>query len=184
MRAFVALELPEPLVAALGRLQAGLSVGKPVPQDNLHLTLAFLGDITEAQARDLALALDMLRAPAIDLALAGLDLFGGRRPGVLFAVANGAGLERLHDKVSRAAREAGIARPRERFRPHVTLARLGAVLSPRDQQRLGEFLSLNARFAAGPERAGTMTLYRSHLRPEGALHEPLADFPLTGQEGQ
>ena len=180
MRAFVALELPEAHLAPVTRLQAGLSVGRVVPEENLHLTLAFLGDIGEAAAMAAAEGLAALTMPPVPLELAGLDVFGGRRPAVLVIRAAGAGLERLHDKVARAVRRAGVTLPRERFRPHVTIARFRREMSPRDQARLGEFLALNGTFALDPEPADTVTLYRSHLREEGVIHEPLAEVALAG----
>lgn len=180
MRAFVALDLPEQLLLPLTRLQAGLSVGRVTPEENLHLTLAFLGDVADPVVHDLAEALAGLKLGPVTVELSGLDLFGGRRPSVLFAAARGAGLQALHDKVMRAAREAGVALPRERFRPHVTLARFAKDVTPRDQRLLAEFLSLNGAFALPPEPVQTVTLFRSHLRQEGAIHEPLASFPLAG----
>ncbi|MEJ2019378.1 MAG: 2'-5' RNA ligase family protein, partial [Maritimibacter sp.] len=80
MRAFLALDIPDDLLVPLTRLQAGLTVGRVVPEENLHLTLAFLGEISEVQAQDLAEALSLFHHPAIDLTLSGLDLFGGKRP--------------------------------------------------------------------------------------------------------
>ncbi len=184
MRVFVALELPEPLVAPITRLQAGLTVGRIVPEDNLHLTLAFLGEIGEPQAwavaEALAEALAAPAQPAVALTLRGLDLFGGRRPNVLFVSAHGPGLAPLHDKVLHAVRAAGVELPRTRFRPHVTLARFGRDITAKDQARLGEFLALNGAFSLPAERADTVTLYRSHLREAGAVHDPLAQFRLTG----
>jgi 2'-5' RNA ligase len=180
MRAFVALDLPEPMIRPLTRLQAGLSVGRLTPEENLHLTLAFLGDVSDAVAHDVAEALDGLRLAQVTLEMSGLDLFGGRRPSVLAVLGKGAGLEPLHAKVMRVAREAGVALPRERFRPHVTIARFPREMGAKDQARLGEFLALNGTFALPPEPAPSVTLYRSHLTPDGAHHEPLATFPLSG----
>lgn len=179
MRAFVALDLPQAALASLARLQAGLSVGRIVPEQNLHLTLAFLGDVAEPHLSDLAEALHDLDLPPVSLSLQGLDLFGSRHPSVLYVPAAGEGLERLHAKVMRAVRDAGITMARERFRPHVTIARFGREMSARDQARLGEFLMLNARFTLPPARCETMTLYRSHLRPDGAVHEALAVWPFA-----
>ncbi|GKY88666.1 RNA 2',3'-cyclic phosphodiesterase [Sinisalibacter aestuarii] len=178
MRAFLALDLPEAALAPIARLQAGLVVGKPVPEDNLHLTLAFLGDINDMQAAEIAGALSVLHLPPLELTLTGLDLFGGRRPSVLFVRAQAAGLEALHDKAARLAREAGVTLPRERFRPHVTIARFAREMTAKDQQKLGEFLALNATFALPPLPVATLTLYRSHLRHEGAIHEALAEATL------
>ncbi|RME13755.1 MAG: RNA 2',3'-cyclic phosphodiesterase [Alphaproteobacteria bacterium] len=180
MRAFVALDPPEAAREALSRLQAGLGVGRPVPEENLHLTLAFLGEISEAEARALAEGLEALArsAPAPEVELRGLDLFGGRRPSVLFVGAGGAGLAPLQGRVARAARMAGIDLARRRFRPHVTIARFPRDLGPTAQNRLAEFLALEGRFALPPAPWGELTLYRSHLREAGAIHEPLAQFDL------
>lgn len=179
MRAFVALDLPEALLDPVSRLQAGLTVGRLVPEENLHLTLAFLGDVEDTRAHDLAEALASQRLPKVTLELGGLDLFGGKRSSALVIGADGDGLERLHAKVMRTAREVDIDLPRERFRPHVTIARFTGALTPKDQGRLADFLKLNGRFSLDPVACETITLYRSHLRNDGAIHEPLADFPLT-----
>lgn len=180
MRAFLALDLPEPMRRPLTRLQAGLGVGRVVPEENLHLTLAFLGDVTDGVAEEVAEALDGARMPGVTLALSGLELFGGRRPAVLAVGATGAGLEPLHAKVMRVARVAGVDLRRERFRPHVTIARFPREMGTKDAARLGEFLALNGAFALPPEPALSVTLTRSHLSPAGAEYEPLASFPLSG----
>lgn len=180
MRVFVALDLPEALLRPLTRLQAGLEVGRAVPEENLHLTLAFLGDVPEGTARAVAEGLDGLRLAPVALALRGLEIFGGRRPAVLAVGANGAGLDVLHAKVMRVAREAGVGLPRERFRPHVTIARFPRELGAREEKRLGEFLALNGAFAQAAEPVLAVTLYRSHLTHDGAHYEPLASFPLSG----
>jgi len=62
MRAFLALDIPENTVAALTRLQTAIPFGRPVPEDNLHLTLAFLDDAPEAELEDLHELLTGLRA--------------------------------------------------------------------------------------------------------------------------
>lgn len=180
MRVFVALDLPEPMLRPLTRLQAGLSVGRVVPEENLHLTLAFLGDVSDAVAHEVAEGLDGARLPGVTLALSGLELFGGRRPAVLAVGAGGAGLEALHAKVMRIAREAGVELRRERFRPHVTIARFPREMGAKDEARLGEFLQLNGAVSVPPEPALSVTLTQSHLTQEGAHYEPLASFPLNG----
>ncbi len=183
MRVFVALDLPGTMPGALARLQAGLPVGRAVPEENLHLTLAFLGEVAEGRAEAVAEGLEAVRLPAVALALTGLELFGGRGssghgPNLLAVGAGGAGLEALHGKVMRAAREAGAVLPRRRFRPHVTIARLPRVLGPKEERRLRDFVALNGRFALPPEPAGSVSLYRSHLSHEGAQYEALASFAL------
>jgi len=180
MRAFLALDLPAPMILPLTRLQAGLTVGRVMPEENLHLTLAFLDEVSDGVAHEVAEALDGARLGRVMLSLSGLALFGGHRPKVLAVNATGEGLVPLHDKVMRIAREAGVILPRERFRPHVTIARFAREIGARGEAKLGEFLALNGTFSVPPEPALAVTLFRSHLTHEGAHHEPLASFPLTG----
>lgn len=179
MRAFLALDLPEAALEPLTRLQAGLSVGRVVPEDNLHLTLVFLGDISEMQAAELATEMAVMAPPPLELTLKGLDLFGGKRPTVLVIKAEAEGLAALHDKLAQMARSAGIALPRERFRPHVTIARFAREMGTKDQRKLADFLALNGAVALPPVPAETITLYRSYLREEGAIHEALAEVELA-----
>lgn len=181
MRAFVALDLPEALLRPLTRLQAGLSVGRLVDEENLHLTLAFLGDISDAEAKEVAARLADLPDAPIELTLTGLDVMGGRKPNLVLMDAAPTGpLVTLQDRVRRIAMDAGIAMERRRFRPHVTLARFGKVMTTKDERGLADFLTLNAPYSLPPEMADTVTLYRSHLGKDGADYEPLAEFLLTG----
>jgi 2'-5' RNA ligase len=68
MRAFLALPIPEDTVAALCAVQARIPFGRPVPEDNLHLTLAFLGDVGEDVLNDLHDILSSTALPAVTVA--------------------------------------------------------------------------------------------------------------------
>lgn len=185
MRAFVAITPPETVRDALLRVQAALPLGRPVPEDNLHLTLAFLDDQPEELLRDLHEELTEIPAGTFDLDLAGLGCFGGAAPRVLFAqVAPSDALDRLHRSVAQAARRVGIHLPRERFRPHITLTRFPGRLSSLAQRQLRGFLDIHADAALPGFTVHDFTLFQSTLRPGGALHEELAsyelrDIPLT-----
>lgn len=180
MRAFIAIDLPDDTAAALAELQQRLPAGRPVPRDNLHLTLAFLDDQPEAVLEDLHFELASLRALPFDLRLSGLGCFGGRVPKVLFAGLDpSAELTRLHGQVVNAVRSAGIARPRERFRPHVTLARFNRPPDRQQAGRLQDFLAAHDRLTLPPFPVNGFCLYRSTLHSEGAIHEELARYPLA-----
>ncbi|MCB1398890.1 MAG: 2'-5' RNA ligase family protein, partial [Rhodobacteraceae bacterium] len=97
MRAFVALDLPEPVVDAIGALQEWLPLGRHVAPDNLHLTLAFLGEQPDGVIAEADAALQGLRLPAFELSLCGVDVFGGPAPGLVFlGVAPNPALGALH----------------------------------------------------------------------------------------
>jgi 2'-5' RNA ligase len=172
---FVALDLPERPRAAIAAWRDVLVAGRrdlrPVPPDHLHVTLAFLGWQDEAEAERIAetafgaahgLAAPLLAAASVrplpprDPRLFALDLDdeGGRATELQAAVA--AALER--ERVYRPER-----RP---FWPHLTLARV--------KRRERRVRPLPERpVPTGPFEAADLTLYRSTLRPQGALYEPL-----------
>ena len=122
MRLFVAIRLSEELKTALRRAQREMEErgirGAYAPAENLHLTLAFIGDYPEAEPVLDALSTVSFRPFA--LSLDGIGCFGdlwwaGIRDSVpLTAVAR---------RVRRALTESEIPFDRKRFSPHITLIR-------------------------------------------------------------
>jgi 2'-5' RNA ligase len=172
---FVALEVPEPARAEIAawrdRLVEGRADLRPVRPEALHVTLAFLGWQGEADAGRIA---ETAFGAAAGLHPARLRASGVKpippRGPRLFALDleddDGRCLE-LQDVVSRALASERVYRPEKRpFWPHVTLARVkrGARAGP-----LGDLPPPSEAF-----EASELTLYRSTLRPQGALYEPLA----------
>lgn len=179
MRAFVAIDLPEHTRHAIATLQAGLRPGRKAPEENLHLTLAFLDDQPETVLRALHGALGALDLASFELTLAGLDMFGGKRPRLLFLrAAPTSALQALHLSVRRAAAEVGIDLPRERFRPHVTLARFRRDMLEEQAMQVGRFLAQHGDVALPLVEVQRFCLFGSSLHPEGAVHEVLAEYRL------
>jgi 2'-5' RNA ligase len=176
LRLFVALDLPAPARAALAAFRAAAAdpaVWRPVPDEALHLTLAFLGHRPEA---DVAAIVDVLRSAPMHaprLALGPALALPPKRPRVLTAeVADPHGsLRALQKAVSDGLAARRLYTPEARaYRPHATVARL----RPDARAGRGEL--------SGPEplqfRGEALTLYQSRLRREGARYEPLASFQL------
>lgn len=138
MRAFLAIAMPEHVAEDLAALAAHLRAGRAVAPEDLHLTLAFLGDVSLAQLDALHLGLQMLHVAPFPVRLAGLDLPDPNAPRSVYIRADGgAPLADLHARVQRAVRGAGIDLARSRFRPHVTLARFGRHPGPQAMSLLG-----------------------------------------------
>ena len=174
MRVFVALTLPEDTVCDLEAVQARLPRGRPVPPENLHLTLAFLGDQPVEVIEAVHEGLSDLRASPFTIDLSQPALFGGARGQALGLEADGgAHLHELHDRVRSRVRGAGAQIERRRFRPHVTLARLSGRESP------APLLAALTGTTIGPVLLTQMVLVASLLRPEGAEYDVLAAYPLT-----
>lgn len=169
MRAFVALELPEAFadeVAGLARQLATVCEGRFVSPEPHHLTLAFLGEVGEAETRLAMAAMDDACAGMgpIPLAARGLGTFGRLRDATLWL-----GIEPSDELTSLAARlreglaARGLAFDDKPFLAHVTLAR--RVRMPR-----GALPDLAFPL---PDEATRVTLFRSYLEPGGARYKAL-----------
>ncbi|QIZ82502.1 RNA 2',3'-cyclic phosphodiesterase [Thalassovita gelatinovora] len=179
MRLFVALDLPEALREALMEVQDGLGVGREVPEENMHVTLAFLDGQSAPVVDALHDMLSAIRMVPVRLTVKGLDLFGGRRSNLVAArVEKVPELTALQEKVAQAARMAGIDLPRRRFKPHVTLMRFAGAMSPEARDRIAAYMAARGDHALDGGEAISFSLYQSHLREGGPVYEALATYPL------
>ncbi len=180
MRTFLALPLPPAATGAIEALQSDLPAGRAVPAENLHLTLAFLGDRTEAELEAAHEALLTLRARAFTLRLTGLGTLGGRSPALLHLSAEAdPALTDLHGRIRSRLHGAGLMLPRERFLPHVTIARFGHRLGVAEQRRLGDFIAARHDFRIDPFPVTGFTLFHSTLDAPAPVYEVLAHYPLS-----
>jgi RNA 2',3'-cyclic 3'-phosphodiesterase len=176
-RLFLALDLPEPARASLASwrdaLVADRSDLRPVPPEALHVTLVFLGWQDESAAPTIAeAAFGVLpRGPPPRLTPAGVRSLPPRNPR-LFALDledEGGRASALQAAASTALEAGGWYRPEKRpFWPHLTLARV------KRAERRAAPLPDQPPPPPEPFDAPVVTLYRSTLRPQGALYEPLA----------
>jgi len=179
IRAFVALPLPEAIRNQLAVTQFLLPLPRPVPRENMHVTLAFLGKLGESVLEEVDTELAGLRAAPFTLSIAGLGVFGGDQPRNVHArLAPAPTLDHLQARIARAVRSAGVALEGKRFVPHVTLGRLspGQVSAVELAKALGEIGAVTSP----PFVVERFALYRSILRSDGAVYDELADYPLTG----
>ncbi|MCZ0812653.1 MAG: RNA 2',3'-cyclic phosphodiesterase [Pseudomonadota bacterium] len=179
MRLFVAIDLPPVTRAALTRLQGDLRVGRHADPETFHVTLAFLDDQDLPVVEAVHETLSEIDMPEFSLRIRGIDVFKRARPRLVFAgVERSDPLVALHRKVRGAAIEAGIALQRQRFRPHVTLARFPREMPRHELDRLGAFLETHGDLDLEPFEVAAFGLYRSILGPDGAVHERLAAYEL------
>ena len=179
IRAFIGIPVPEEAVPALHDVQAALCVGRAVAPENWHVTLAFLDDQPETVLEELHEALSVITLPGFDMRIAGVDVFGGDKPRLLFAGADATPpLTTLRKKVRSQVCGAGIDLSRERFRPHVTLARFRSGLTPSEVQRIAHVLEGWADLEAGILPVDRFVLFQSQLGPGGPVYTPLAEYPL------
>ena len=179
IRAFVGIGMPDDVAAMLAGALVGLDVGNPVPAENFHLTLAFLGEHPLPVLEDVADALSQITSGAFDLDIKGLGTFGSA-PRILFAeVAPSRELSDLRKRTRRAAAAGGVELAHERYRPHVTLARMGQGLVGEEAERLRAHIARRMGQVKAHFRVTGFTLYESRLGRSGPIYSALEDFPLS-----
>lgn len=125
-RLFLALWPPGPAREALGALARRVAAetgGRAVPAANLHLTLAFLGEVDPVRESRIPAAVEGIDAPAFELTLERLGAFP--KTGVAWAgcASVPSALASLQAQIDARLREAGFDLERRAFAPHLTLAR-------------------------------------------------------------
>ncbi|SPJ24275.1 RNA 2',3'-cyclic phosphodiesterase [Palleronia abyssalis] len=179
MRAFLALDPPDPLRNALSALQDDLRCGRHVDEDDLHLTLCFFPDASQAALEEMDLTLDLMRPGPVTIEVAGIDTFGSENPRSVHAsVMASAPLVHLQKKVETAARRSGIDLPHRRFVPHITLARFPNRMPPEDHVRLGRFLERRGNVHFDAAVIQEVVLYQSTLTEDGPRYDELERYPL------
>jgi RNA 2',3'-cyclic 3'-phosphodiesterase len=182
-RMFLALDLPEEvrdrLVEWRDLILDGRRDVRPVRPEALHVTLVFLGWQDESAAERIADAAfgSLPAAPTPRLAATGVRAVPprGTRLFALDLDDEDGRAGALQEAMSRALEAGRWYRPEKRpFWPHVTLARV------KRDARAGRLEEPEAP-PPGPFEAGDVTLYRSTLRPQGALYEPLARTRLGAE---
>ena len=202
MRTFIAVDISDAarrllldLARRLDRSLDSASIGGCVrwtAPENLHLTLRFLGETSDAQRRavDGGLASRLAAQPAFVLAVRHLGVFPNwRRPNILWVDFTGgvASLERTQALVEDAVAHAGFPAEERPFTPHLTIGRVKKDASPAVRQKFGELLqreqaATTARLdtPAAQFTVDAVTFVRSDLRPAGPVYTPLARYSLNG----
>ena len=175
-RLFVAIRPPAEVRARLLDLMEGVAGARWQDDDQLHLTLRFIGEVDGRLADDVVIALRSVRQPPFTIALDGLGKFGSRgRVNALWAgVRPHDQLAHLHRKVDQALVRAGLEPEHRAYLPHITLARFG-----RDSGRLDTFMEHHAGLASEPFEIDEFALYESHLGQAGALYTIVERYELA-----
>jgi 2'-5' RNA ligase len=176
-RLFVAIRPPEEVRDLLIDAMDDSPALRWVGDEQLHLTLRFIGEVERPVANDIAAALERVRCPSFALRIAGVGKFEQRNGGALWA-----GIEprepaaALAAKVERSLQQTGLEPEHRAFMPHITLARWNR----RNAEAVDAFLRRNANLRSELFRVAQFTLFESRLSRHGAHYEDIATFPLNG----
>lgn len=173
MRLFVALRPPVAIRAALLDTMEGIAPARWQDDEQIHVTLRFIGEVERPQAEDIAAALAGVHAPAPEVRIAGVGRFADA---IWAGLAPHDALAALHRKVDHACVRAGLEPERRAYLPHVTLARFSR--SAAQDPAIARWLADHAGLASPPFTLDHLVLYESTLGRGGARYEPLARWPL------
>ena len=173
-RLFAAIRPPEPVRDLLVDAMDDSAELRWVADDNLHLTLRFIGEVERPLANDVAAALARVRFDPFELSLAGIGQFEQRGGGALWAAVEPHGpVAALAAKVERACQSAGLEPERRAFHPHITIARWNR----RSAGAVRGFLERNRALRSDPFPVAGFALVESRLSRHGAHYEEVAAYP-------
>jgi RNA 2',3'-cyclic 3'-phosphodiesterase len=170
-RLFVSLELPSSVTSRLAALDPHIRGVRWLEPRHMHLTLAFLGDISAETQETFSQKLRAISWKSFFLPLAGLGTFPSKGWPKIVWIGVGTGhphLFQLHKRVQEAILGAGLEPDLRSFHPHVTLARCRDV-SP---QTIRPFLKSHAMVEAGMVHVESFVLNSSQLTPAGSVYTP------------
>ena len=186
VRSFIAIEIPASLRARMDEILRTLKQTegdvKWVRPEGIHLTLKFLGPVSEETLEKVAQAVQPVVAArdAFDLQVQGLGCFpSSRNPRVVWVgIEQGKGeAAALQKLIEEKTADLGFPPESRPFSPHLTL---GRVRSPRGRVSLAEAIEKNKGFEVGVFRPSEVFLFRSDLKPSGAVYTKLKNFPMKG----
>jgi 2'-5' RNA ligase len=174
-RLFVAIPLPGQIRARLFDLMGGVAGARWLSEDQLHLTVRFIGEVDRHSAEDVHAALAGVRHPRFEIALNGIGAFDrrGEATALWVGVAPHEPLKALHRKVDQAITRAGLDPERRAYVPHITLARIKRGAGP-----IRSFVE-GGGIGGPPFPIDEFRLYESRLTPEGPLYETMERYSLT-----
>jgi len=184
MRVFIALELPSAIIEAAAAVQRELMKAEAhvgwVRTEGMHLTLKFLGEVSESQLSEIENALESAAGGtgSVKFTVGGLGVFPNpRNPRVVWLGIQPEDdrLFRLQERIDRALAPLGFPPEKRDFRPHLTL---GRVKSSHDLDGLMKAMAVHHHFSAGECTLAELHLIQSELKREGAVYTRLCSVAL------
>ncbi len=165
MRLFVAVEIPEQVRNAVADAAAAIGIKglRLVHRDNIHFTLAFLGDVSEEKAESIKSAMEKTTVIEAGAEITGFGFFGQR---VMFAklVSGVTEMEGTAASLKKCLADEGVPFDDRKFVPHATVGRIGSAV---DLAVLDSIIRPYENRSFGFFRFRNIALFRSYLKPYG-----------------
>jgi RNA 2',3'-cyclic 3'-phosphodiesterase len=178
-RLFFGLEIPPEIKNRLLKVRHSVSGAKWQVDEQLHITLLFLGSAEEEQLNAVCDSAREIQNEAFSVQIAGLGCFGQpRKPRALWAgVQPVTPMTDLQQALQKRLEQLGFVQENRKFRPHVTLARfkreagsVEALLTEQGDQVFGEF------------PVTEFVLFDSKPGPTGSVYTVIKRFPIRATD--
>jgi len=191
-RSFIAIDLSSEIHRRLEQVSTDLQEsmeGLPirwVPVDNVHLTLKFLGDVSVANIEMLKKIIQTAATAhkEFEMSIGGAGAFpSSRRPRVVWiGIEAPPELALIQRSIDVETARLGYKSDAREFAPHLTLGRVSRSAQPREVQQISRVLEKLTLGFLGVTRVQAIHLYRSDLKPGGAVYSRLYSAPLFQPE--
>jgi 2'-5' RNA ligase len=186
MRTFIAIEISEEIRNALDQAESHLKYSgadvKWVAKENIHLTMKFLGEVSEKKVEEIKSILDEIgrRTRPFEMIIKDIGAF----PKIEYPRVVWVGLDKganeskaIAEEIDNALSKIGFAKETRPFTGHLTL---GRVRSPKNKDKLKEKMMNYQLPAVKPHLVSSITLFQSTLTPKGSIYTKLHEAKLVG----
>ena len=188
IRAFIAVELPSGLKNELAELETQLKKASPpvvkwVDPNSIHVTLKFLGEVSEDSIEELMLAIEEAAQGILpfQFEVRGVGAFPNlERPQVLWTGVKGEleKIAQLQKRIESNTEQLGFPRESRVFSPHLTMGRVRDEAGPNERRRLGKLLADTTFTALHNIDVDAVNLMKSQLTPGGAIYSCIGSVKL------
>ncbi len=187
MRAFIAISLPQEMKDLLSDIQHELKKSKAdvkwVKPDNIHLTLKFLGEISETQSPEISKVIENIanETNAFTLSLSSIGTFPpAQAPRIIWVGLNKGDKEtkELANRLEKSLKDLGFPPQEREFASHITIARVKSALN---LGKLNESLAITRQKLEAKTQeclVKNLGFFRSSLTSEGPIYETLKEANL------
>ena len=184
MRTFVCIEICDKVRQNMSLLygmlsEAGANV-RWVDEENVHLTLLFLGEVNQRRIAEVCAAVGKIAAETKDFrfSVEGIGAFPEKgTPRVVWCGVkeHRGALEKLQSEIAEALRDYVQKHDRKKFVPHLTV---GRVRGPKNADALLDIIHKNRGQRFGMQNAASIVVMMSDLAPGGPCYTPLGRWQL------
>lgn len=188
MRTFVAIDFSPQIKGKIGEIIEYFKTQTPdyalkwVEPQNLHMTIKFLGEVSEGHLRTIKDVLsDTLEGiSAFEIEVTGMGMYPStQKPRVIWLGVEGSEpLKDIHQSLDQALQKASIPPDKRGLSPHLTIARVRRNVETLIVQDIGKTLSQFKIDSLGKCTIDRIVLYKSTLTPSGPIYDPLLSIPL------